>query len=68
MDGLVDLEKLNIRKGPASFFPTTTVSQNKKVRKGSIQMHFRRQIKATDYSRKVCGTVNVKLEGKHMNT
>ena len=46
MDGFMDMDKINIRKGPASFFPKTTVSQNKKVRKGSIEMHFRRQIKA----------------------
>ena len=50
MNNLLEMENVKVTQGPASFFPVTTVSQNKRIRKGSIEMHFRRQIKASDYS------------------
>ena len=45
IDGFTEMEKINITKGPAHFFPTTSLSQNKKVRKGSVEVNFRRKIK-----------------------
>ena len=57
-----------MKKGPASFFPTTTVCQNKKVRKGSIEMQVRRHNRATDYLKKVQEPMLANIQGRHINT
>ena len=66
--GFFDIEKINIKQGPASFFPK---SQNKKLRKGSVEVSFRLQKKPNpQYNRKemLGKEIDVKCFGKHIDT
>ena len=49
MNNLIEVGRIYPRNRPASFFPNTTAT-NYKNRKNSMEMHFRRQIKAHEYT------------------
>lgn len=48
MNNLIQIDQMKTKQRTPSFFPNTVSSQ--KSRKHSIEMHFRRQIKANDYT------------------
>lgn len=68
MNDLIQMDKpTTVKQTSNSFFPLNSF-QNRKVRKGSIEMHFRHQIKASDYNSKRIhlNQFDVKCEGRQI--
>ena len=50
MNNLLELEKVGGRQRAPSFFPNNSHYSNNKPRKANPDLHFRRQIRASDYT------------------